>query len=127
MKQPSLDVVCVSLPRVPRFLCPAAVWNFLSDGRGDYRVHLQQHESGSNVDSSNTIGAFYRDEDGLALVLGTLDTPKDRQQLRCVTPTRDRFVLVHAAVQHVQPRVVLTGTSGHGCCYSDEVLNQPDT
>lgn len=61
--------------------------NSLSDGRGDYRVHLQHHDGGSSSsgDLSNTVGCFYRDNEGLAVVLGTLDNPKNRQELRCVT------------------------------------------
>eukprot|EP00903_Cladosiphon_okamuranus_P010270 g9724.t1 len=59
-----------------------------SDGRGDYRVHLGNGDgeegspSGSGTSSLNTVGAFYRDEEGVALVMGTLDNPTDRRQLQ---------------------------------------------
>ncbi|CAM9151364.1 unnamed protein product [Ectocarpus sp. 12 AP-2014] len=50
-----------------------------SDGRGDYRVHLADQ-----ADGHNTVGAFFRDDEGLALVMGTLDNPQDRHQLRSI-------------------------------------------
>ncbi|CAM9810245.1 unnamed protein product [Ectocarpus sp. 6 AP-2014] len=53
-----------------------------SDGRGDYRVHLTDRAEGSH--GHNTVGAFFRDEEGLALVMGTLDNPQDRHQLRSI-------------------------------------------
>ncbi|CAB1121233.1 unnamed protein product [Ectocarpus sp. CCAP 1310/34] len=53
-----------------------------SDGRGDYRVHLADQAEGSH--GHNTLGAFFRDEKGLALVMGTLDNPQDRHQLRSI-------------------------------------------
>lgn len=93
MTRSPLASVFVPLPPVPGFLCPVTVWNSLSDGRGDYRIHLQQHEEGSSGGRSNTVGAFYRDGDGLALVLGTLENPEDRQHLRCVTPVLPEMVL----------------------------------
>lgn len=62
------------------------VLSSLSDGRGDYRIHLGSGngEEGSRSSNklSNTLGAFYRDEGGLALVMGTLNNPTNRQQLR---------------------------------------------
>ncbi|CAM9776369.1 unnamed protein product [Ectocarpus fasciculatus] len=53
-----------------------------SDGRGDYRVHLADRAGGNR--GHNTVGAFFRDEEGLALVMGTLDNPQDRHQLRSI-------------------------------------------
>lgn len=57
----------------------------LSDNDGaDYRAHLFREEGG-HVPST---AAFYRDEETLALVVGTLDNPQNREQLRCDTCNR---------------------------------------
>lgn len=45
------------------------------DGQADYRVHLEDFPN---------VGAFFRDEEGVALVMGTLDSPLSREHLRCV-------------------------------------------
>ena len=52
---------------------------FVSDGHGDYRVRLENGESGSPA-----VGAFYRDEKGVALAMGTLQNPQSRERLRRV-------------------------------------------
>ncbi|CAM9254349.1 unnamed protein product [Laminaria digitata] len=50
-----------------------------SDGHGDYRVHLEHSESGSP-----TVGAFYRDEEGVALAMGTLQNPQSGEHIRLI-------------------------------------------
>ena len=49
------------------------------DGQSDYRVHMERLEG-----VVPHVGAFFRDDEGVALVMGTLDNPNNREQLRCV-------------------------------------------
>lgn len=74
----------------------------LSDGEADYRVHLAGDDSRS---PANTIGAFYRDEEGPALVMGTLDNPTSRAQLEYVKQAPRCTVLYGRRVCQVCQRI----------------------
>ncbi|CAM9869749.1 unnamed protein product [Scytosiphon promiscuus] len=54
-----------------------------SDGRGDFRLDVGVAEgTTAGSTSCNTIGSFFRDDEGAVLVLGTLNNPLDRGQTR---------------------------------------------
>ena len=75
---PELTDTCDPVGSFPSVLyCHLVCVRFVSDGCGDYRVHLEHSENGSP-----TVGAFYRDEKGVALAMGTLEHPQSRDHIR---------------------------------------------
>lgn len=46
----------------------------------DYRIHLRE---GGEL-GSNNVGSFFRDEEWIALVMGTLQNLYSREEVRCV-------------------------------------------
>lgn len=65
-------------PFLVHFLCPA------SDGFPDYRIHVGD-PTGTDGGQENNMGSFYRDDEGIALVMGTWENPHSRHELRCVS------------------------------------------
>lgn len=70
------------------------------DGQADYRVHLK---------GVPNVGAFFRDEEGVALVMGTLDNPLSREHLRCVCSCLTSYTLILSNTAYHSVKMMATG------------------